>query len=395
MPERRPFLTLGDMWTFPSRRSWLADAAIALVVGLLTVGGTIGASTGQDDRTLGGALGVGLLIMASASMFFLRRQPVVAMAGAYAGTLTYWSLGYARGPVFLPMIIALVNLVWRGYRREAIVALVAGFVGFPWLGYLLDRDDAPGWAHVLGLGAWLVALVSISETVKYRRDQRAAAAQSQAEAARRHATEERMHIARELHDVVAHNMSLISIQAGVALHLLDQNPDQARESLALIKDASKEALVELRSILGVLRQVDDESRQPVPSLDGLDGLVDHAAGSGVDVRLEAAAGVVEGVPRPIGLAAYRIVQEALTNVAKHSDHKAAVVRIDRDDGDLVVEVLDEGTHRGPTEVRNEGLGLVGMKERAASVGGRVDAGPRPGRGFAVRAWLPMSDEVDA
>jgi signal transduction histidine kinase len=190
-------------------------------------------------------------------------------------------------------------------------------------------------------------------------------------------------------------MSLISIQAGVALHLLDQRPEQARESLGLIKQASKEALVELRSILGVLRQVDDDSRQPVPSLADLDRLVDQARGSGLDVRLEVANGVVAGgaVPRPSDLAAFRIVQEALTNVVKHSDDPAPLVRIGEDGGDLLVEVLDEGGQavEGGRPLR-EGFGLVGMRERAASVGGRVEAGPRPGRGFAVRAWLPMEVE---
>jgi signal transduction histidine kinase len=207
-------------------------------------------------------------------------------------------------------------------------------------------------------------------------------------------------------------MSLISIQAGVALHLLDQRPEQARESLTTIKQASKEALVELRSILGVLRQVDEEAegagdgldgldgaapRSPVPSLQRLDDLVERSRAAGIDVQVEldAAVGDLDGLPRQVDLAAFRIVQESLTNVAKHSDHPAAVVRIHADNGGLAVDVLDDGSGSGhdgaAPSVPGAGNGITGMRERAAAVGGCLDAGPRPGRGFAVRAWLPMDD----
>jgi len=393
--------TLGVVLTWvQDRRHLLQEALLLAVVGFVTVVGTYFASQNQPDRNYGVA-GALLLGAGVVSLAFRNRFPAATLAAAVTFTLTYWSLGYARGPVFLPMIVALVTVVFKGRRVAAITALVVGFVGFPWLPYLLDDGDRPAVVHMVALAAWLVALISITETVRYRRDRAEAAALSQTEALRRRETEERLRIARELHDVVAHNMSLISLQAGVALHLMDQQPEQARTSLTTIKQASKDALVELRSILGVLRQIDEAGddgtgaapRAPTPSLEGLGDLVDKARAAGVDVQVERD-GVGDDVPRPVGLAAYRIVQESLTNVAKHSSDPRAVVRLHLDDGGLVVEVLDEGLAK-PTPHNGTvgGHGIVGMRERVAQLGGSLDVGPRAGRGFAVRAWLPLEEDT--
>ena len=394
----------------PRRPRWWHEAVLVAVVALVQVGITAVAHTHGSEGDLGVA-GVALLLLGAAALPFRHRFPVGAYVVVFGSTLAYWSLGYARGPVFLSLIVVLGHLVLIGRRREAIAGLVAGYIGFPWLGYWIGRVDWPDLGFLIGLAAWLVALLSIAEVVRSRRDRAEATARSHAEALRRQATDERMRIARELHDVVAHNMSLISIQAGVALHLLDQRPEQARESLITIKQASKEALVELRSILGVLRQVDEAGdvdgsgeaapRSPVPSLQRLDDLVERsrAAGIAVRVELDAAVGDIDALPRPVDLAAFRIVQESLTNVAKHSDDPAAVVRIRREDGGLAVDVLDDGTgsgHDGPApSLPGAGTGITGMRERAATAGGRLDAGPRPGRGFAVRAWLPVDPAPDA
>jgi signal transduction histidine kinase len=353
-----------------------------------------------------GVAGITLMALAAAALPFRHRFPVGAYLVVYGTTLAYWSLDYARGPIFVSLIVVLGHLVLIGRRRLAIAGLVVGYLTFPWVGHLIGRTDWPDVGFLVGLAAWLIALFSIAETIRSRRERAEEIARSHAEALRRRATDERMRIARELHDVVAHNMSLISIQAGVALHLLDERPEQARESLATIKEASKEALVELRSILGVLRQVDevgdDEGapRSPVPSLQRLDDLVDRARAAGIDVRVELDAGLgdLDRLPRQVDLAAFRIVQESLTNVAKHSDDPAAVVRIHADDGGLAVDVLDDGSgHGGPAAAAlpGPGSGITGMRERAVSVGGRLDAGPRPGRGFAVRAWLPLGSADDA
>ncbi|HEY8547070.1 MAG TPA: histidine kinase [Acidimicrobiales bacterium] len=401
----------------------LVSLAVTVVAGVLTLGGTAAAAHGQPERDFG-LPGVALLATAVLALFFRHRHAVPVLAVVVAVIATYWSLDFARGPVFFPLLVAFVTVVLQGHRLAAIVSLLVGFVVFPWGGYLLGTtDERPTWSVLLGLAAWLVTLISVSELVRSRRDRAAAAAASEAEAQRRRVTEERLRIARELHDVVAHNMSLISIQAGVALHLLDSKPEQARTSLSTIHQASKEALVELRSILGVLRQVDepdDEAapRAPTSGLARLDDLVARSQAAGLDVRLDADADDLAGLPGAVDLAAYRIVQESLTNVARHSDDTAPVVRLRRTADDLVVEVLDEGRPRNARDARDArgtrdgrgardardtretrdtpgggGYGIAGMRERAAAVGGRLEAKPRPGQGFAVRAWLPLTDEA--
>jgi signal transduction histidine kinase len=202
------------------------------------------------------------------------------------------------------------------------------------------------------------------------------------------AGEERMRIARELHDVLAHNISLINVQAGVALHLMDAQPGQSRSALAAIKQASNDALTELRSVLDVLRQGDEpQPRTPASGLAHLDALLAKATGTGLGVRK-----VVEGTPRPlpagVDLAAFRIVQEALTNVTRHAGPARATVVVGYGDRVLTIQVDDDG--RGVSgNGAGRGNGIRGMRERAAAVGGELSTGPRPGGGFRVRARLPL------
>jgi signal transduction histidine kinase len=209
------------------------------------------------------------------------------------------------------------------------------------------------------------------------------------EDARRQVVEERLRIARELHDAIGHHLSLINVQSGVALHLGDQLPEQARDSFSAIKQASKEALSELRSVLSVLRQEDDPApRSPTPALARLDDLVSQAAAAGLTVRTE-----IDGPARPlpfsVDAAAYRIVQEALTNVTRHAGQATAVVLVSYTEQDLTVQVDDDGSGPPPDPHAGNGKGIVGMRERAAALGGELQAGPRPGRGFRVRAHLPL------
>ena len=212
---------------------------------------------------------------------------------------------------------------------------------------------------------------------------------------RRRASEERLRIARDLHDVIGHNISLINVQAGVGLDLMDAQPEQARASLAAIKTVSKEALEELRTMLGALRQAGDEvPRAPAPGLDRVPELVDLTRTAGLTVKAE-----VVGVPRPVpttvDVAAYRIVQESLTNVARHAGSATATVRVSYQAESLLVEVLDNGralnSNGKPTP--GSGTGIAGMRERAATVGGQLEAGPRPGGGFAVKASLPLGADA--
>jgi signal transduction histidine kinase len=204
---------------------------------------------------------------------------------------------------------------------------------------------------------------------------------------RRRAGEERMRIARELHDVLAHSISLISVQAGVALHLMDEQPGQSRTALQAIKQASSEALVELRSVLDVLSQSEAQApRPPATGLAHLGNLVAGVQATGLEVRTQ-----VEGTPRPVpagaDLTAYRIVQESLTNVTRHAGPATATVLVRYGDRELTVQVDDHG--RGPG-ASGPGNGIRGMRERVAALGGQLTAGPRPGGGFRVEAHLPLA-----
>jgi signal transduction histidine kinase len=373
----------------------VVDTVLMMVIALIELGVTALAAAHQDRGDLGVA-GVTLLLLGVAALPWRHRYPVAVLVWVFATTLAYQSLGYPRGPVFLALIVAFGQVVLVGRRRAAIATIVVGFVLFLWLGPWIGREPDPELGQVVALLAWLLVLLTAAELLRSRRDRVREAARREAEAHRRRVTDERLRIARDLHDAVAHNLSLINIQAGVALHLADE-PDRAREALATIKDASKEALVELRSIVGVLRQVDEDApRAPTPSLARLDDLVSNAAAAGVEVHVEVD-GDLGTVSRNTDLAAFRIVQESLTNVARHSNAGEAVVRLRAGKGTLSLEVLDEGTGRGAgAGLPGGGNGITGMRERAASVGGTFDAGRRPGRGFAVRADLPLvaPDPVD-
>jgi signal transduction histidine kinase len=196
-----------------------------------------------------------------------------------------------------------------------------------------------------------------------------------------------MRIARELHDVLAHNISLINVQAGVALHLMDEQPGQSRSALQAIKQASNDALGELRSVLDILRQGDEAPpRAPASGLASLDRLVAGAEATGLPVSAK-----VEGTPRPLpagtDLAAFRIVQESLTNVTRHAGPASATVLVRYGKDDLTVQVDDNGKGAGPNGAG--GNGIRGMRERVAALGGELTTGPRPGGGFRVLARLPI------
>jgi signal transduction histidine kinase len=237
----------------------------------------------------------------------------------------------------------------------------------------------------------LLVLAGGTELVLSRRRSAAEEARARAAEAQRRATEERLRIAREVHDVVAHNISLINVQAGVALHLIDEQPEQARPALAAIKEASKETLEELRSVVDALRSDGEAApRAPMPGLDDIGRLATRTSEAGLPVRVD-----VSGTPRPVpagvDLAAYRIVQEALTNATRHAGATQVIVRLVHGDHDLTVEVADDGRGAASPHVHNGGAGsgITGMRERVTALGGTFEAGPRPGRGFAVRARLPL------
>jgi len=398
---------------------WPPAVLPVVLMAIQLVGSYVAGREQLDRRHLDG-WALALLVAGPAALWLRRRYPVPALAAVVGVTLAYLVAGYPYGPVVLSLVAALVASVLDGYRLAAWAGALAVYAGHFGLGYLLHRVPQPTAASGLGVAAWLLVVLVLAEVARVRRHTFVEAQRAREEEARRRASEERLRIARELHDVLAHDISLINVQAGVALHLIDERPEQARTALAAIKQASKDALGELRSVLGVLRQDGDEPRRdPAPGLEQLDDLVSRSAAAGIPVRT-----TVEGTPRPVpagvGLAAYRIAQEALTNVARHAGRATASVRVSYGERDITVEIADDGRGAGrpnstgpgaggsgaggsgaggsgaggsgagpPPAARAGGNGIPGMRERAAALGGQLEAGPRREGGFRVLARLPL------
>ena len=376
----------------PAWPNWRVDVLPAVLIGALQIGLTHVAGRHQLGHQRLDALGMTLLALGALSLIGRRRWPVPTLGATIAATLAFVLLDYPDGPIWLPMIFALFNVMLRGYRLVAWGAIAGGYAAFLWLPYLVGAEPKPPTVGaVVGLAAWLLVLGTVAEIVRIRRERALEAARMRAEEARRRASEERLRIARELHDVLAHNISLINVQAGVALHLIDEQPEQARTALAAIKQASKEALGELRSVLSVLRQADDAPppRDPAPSVARLEGLVSRASAAGLTVRTEVS-GTPRALPTGVDLAAFRIVQEALTNVARHAGRATATIRVGYGEHDLIVQVDDNGNGAGQPSTAGGGNGIPGMRERATALGGKLEAGPRPGGGFRVLARLPLN-----
>jgi signal transduction histidine kinase len=374
--------------------SWLGSGSAWSVVGLsvavagFQVMGTIGAANDQPERTDLDALAYVLLLVGPVALLARRRYPIAVLVVTLAATLAYFTQSYAYGPVVVSVVIAFFTTVTKGHRLAAWLLAGAGYAALIFL-VPLGKAPASTWLHAAAVASWLVVVLVVSEIVRVARERAAETARAREEAARRLAGEERLRIARELHDVLAHNISLINVQAGTALHLMDDRPEQARTALTAIRDASKEALRELRSVLGVLRQVDEEPpRSPAPGLGELDELLTRAGSAGLDVHME-----VDGTPRElpaeIERAAFRIAQEALTNVTRHAGDARATVRLDYGTDELTLQVVDDGVGVPVGAATGAGRGIAGMRERATALGGRLDAGPRPGGGFRVRAKLPL------
>lgn len=386
----------GEWWgRSGARLPWLSTVVVAVAV---TVGSGF-AGHKQPGRVPVDSLARALLIGGAALLLYRHRYPRAVALGTAAVTAVYLAAGYPYGPVFLILALGAFSAVVAGHRTVAWCALggvwVAHVLVAHWLYPLLPPHKGPGsWGQELLALVWVVAVMALSELVRVRREQLARAGAERAAAERRRADEERLRIARELHDVLAHSISVINVQAGVGLALLDQDPEQARTALTTIKDASKEALGEVRQVLGTLRTPGDAPRSPAPGLDRLPELTEQArhAGLAVDISTEGArAALAPGTD----LAAFRIVQEALTNIVRHSGSRTARVLLRYLPGVLEIRVDDDGpATSGAGEPSGGGNGLVGMRERAAALGGTVEAGPRPDGGFRVRARIPLAGTHD-
>jgi signal transduction histidine kinase len=349
-------------------------------------------------------------LLAGAGMSFALRgpHPYASCAQALLCTTTYLLVGYGDGPIYVAAFLGLVRVVEIAPRRVWIPIAVAGALAIAIAHVVRD-----GWSASIAVSTvvWLTAAVLGGEALRARRGQAAAVVaraeeeqRTREEEARRLAAEERLRLAREVHDVVGHSLAVISLQAGVAAHLLDTRPERAREAVAAIREVAGEALDDLRAELALLRDPDAAPPPPAAAagLDAVPGLVASLRQAGVEVQLELAAGADDdAVPPAVAAAAYRIVREALTNVARHAGAgSSARVRIARENGCVEVEVLDDGagapsaaapaTSDGAA-APPDGSGIAGMRERAAALGGRLETGPGPDGGFRVWASLPTGN----
>jgi signal transduction histidine kinase len=381
--RRHPTLHWTGWW---QASHWRADVAIALIVGVIEIVGTHFVGQNQPDHRGLDVVAVALLAAGAAALAFRRRYPGWVLIFTLGIILLYLLLDYPKGPIFLTMYIAFYTAVLQGRRLLAWAVLAAEFVMFPWLPYLLGIEPVPTPTGIFGLAGWLLVLATVSELAHIRQQR---SMRIREEEARRHADEERLRIARELHDVLGHNISLISVQAGVALHLMDKRPEQARVALSVIRDASKEALRELRSVLDVLRQVHEEPpRSPSPGLANLGDLVSRASEAGLQVHTEIS-GDLKGLPASVDLTAFRIIQEALTNIMRHSDQISSSVHVTCNEQELTLRIDNEAGSEAARDGIGRGQGILGMKERAMALGGVVEAGLRPDGGFRVLARLPL------
>jgi signal transduction histidine kinase len=336
------------------------------------------------------ALAFGLVLLAVGAVVLRRRWRWAAVGLNAVAVAAYVWLGYPFGPILLtvPVLTLTTAVHWPRRRAAAAVALQVVLV-FGASALRVATHDGESWPELFGAWTvWSAILAAAFATGSAARVRAESWRGVRAEQARRAASEEQLRMAQELHDVVGHGLAVIAMQAGVALHVLDRDPDKARESLEAIRTMSRESLDGLRTELAQLRAGagDAPERRPLPGVADLELLVQRVREGGVDVRLEVTGPVAE-LPTEVGAAAYRIVQESLTNVLRHAGADAATVVLRASDARLEVEVTDRG-HGGPPPA--DGSGIRGMRERATALGGTLDAGPASGGGFRVRAVLPLS-----
>jgi signal transduction histidine kinase len=327
-----------------------------------------------------------LLVAGPVALLARRRHPVLVLWVTLATTFAPSGTGLTH----VSFIVAFFVAATTAQRYPAWLALALTFVWTIWLaplayGYAVPTNDA------LALAGWLLAVAIAAEATRIRGERAAVTRASRQLDRRRQQSEERLRIARDLHDVIGHNISLINVQASMGFDLMDSQPEQARAALSAIKSASKEALEELRTMLTTLRRDDDDvaPRSPVPGLDRVPELIELTRAAGLSVEVEVA-GTAPPLPAAVQLAVYRIIQESLTNVARHAGPARVTVRVTYDDADVRVEVDDDGRAPSPGAAAiGTGSGITGMRERATALGGDLSAGFRRGGGFRVSARLPV------
>ena len=369
-------------------RSGWADDVFDAVVALALLGiGLLGTGpAGANEGMSTGRATYPLVVVAALVLAVRRRWPLATLAAVTAAGTAYLVLGYPYGPILLSFFVAVYTVAAYLPLRTAAVAGGVALVAL--LAHVVVGVRSPGLLGAMPAAAWVVVPFAVGTTVRLARE---STARNRVEEARRLADAERLRVAREVHDVVGHGLAAIHMQAEIALHLLAKKPEQAEAALTAISRTSKEALDELRVTLTVVRRDEAaEERAPTPGLAQLPQLRDRLAGAGVPVIVEVT-GEARSLPVAVDLAAYRVVQEALTNVLRHAGPATASVRLRYAPTEVTVEVTDTG--RGPATGPGPagGYGLAGMRERVTALGGSFTAGPGPGGGFRVYATLPVEE----
>ncbi|MFJ9444663.1 histidine kinase [Kitasatospora sp. NPDC101235] len=364
------------------RRAAAMDWAIAVgVAATLLVTGLAGRHSGTRLDPLGPVL----LAAGGLALVARRRAPLPVLAATGLCTVGYQATGFDVPAV--AYLFAVYAAVRAGHRAVTVVASVAMLAALPVAALVSGLHDT-GQAFAQARGAleiaWLVAAGAAGEALRQAERRADEAERTREETARRRADEERLRMARELHDSLTHQISVIKVQAEVAVHVARKRGERVPESLLAIQEAGREAARELRATLEALR---DDDTTPPRGLDDVPELVERARAFGLDATL-----TVEGrrpdVPAAVDRTVYRIVQESLTNIARHADAATASVLIDCRPDSLAIRVDDDG-RATPAAAPTPGLGLLGMRERVTALGGRLRAEPRDEGGFTVQAHLPV------
>jgi signal transduction histidine kinase len=378
--------------------AWVFDGALALAAA--SVPAALALFEAPDLSLPRGTLvlGCALVLVHTLPLAARRRFPGAVLALVVASGLAFAALDLPPDILGLAILVAVYSVAAYGRRWVALAGLAVAELGLVAVQLTPGRIGVDTLVVNMGVvaAAWLLGHFAHNyRAYAARLEERTTELErAREELARRAVVEERLRLARELHDVVAHAMSVIAVQSGVGAHVADTNHQEAAKALTAIEATSRAALTELRRLLGVLRQEDQPKGDlaPVPGLADLEGLLAEVAKAGLAVRLQ-----VEGrpahLPAGVDLSAYRIVQEALTNVVKHAGPAHAQVVVGYREQDVRVEVTDDG--RGAVTSVSDGRagtghGLIGMRERVAAFGGDLEVGPRPGGGFRVAARLPFA-----
>jgi len=343
---------------------------------------------------------IALLGAMSAPLLVRRRWPIAVVLAVLAVSTPYHLLDYPHEATMPASLVAAFTAARHSAppRRAAAALVAVAAVTVP----VLADEASAGAPHdaLLGVG-WLLMAFFAGLAVRFHQNWQAADTarleQERADEVERRVAEERVLIAAELHDVLAHGLAVANVQASVAAHLIDQLPSQGDASLRELSgtlhnlaDTSRATLHELRAVLDVLHGGDAETTEPAPHLGELQRLVEMAEAADVRVDVEAD-GLTDELPSTVSVVAYRIIQESLTNVLRHSRADRATVRLDQDDHRLRIAVVDDGPARPSSDVATTGFGIAGMTGRAQAVGGELSAGPGESGGFEVRASLPLPE----